>query len=117
MNNLSIINHNGQFTIDSREVAEMTDVRHSDLLEKISTYAATLDSSENGEFRSRNFFIPSNYMVEGNTKQYPCYLLTRKGCDMVANKMTGEKGVLFTAAYVTKFEEMGKNRHYRPNPV
>src|SRR5690606_23636378 len=30
----------------------------------------------------------------------------RKGCDMVANKMTGEKGVLFTAAYVTKFEEM-----------
>lgn len=25
---------------------------------------------------------------------------------MVANKMTGEKGVLFTAAYVTKFEEM-----------
>ena len=29
-------------------------------------------------------------------------------CDMVANKMTGEKGVLFTAAYVTKFEEMEK---------
>jgi phage antirepressor YoqD-like protein len=27
---------------------------------------------------------------------------------MVANKMTGEKGVLFTAAYVTKFEEMEK---------
>lgn len=25
---------------------------------------------------------------------------------MVANKMTGEKGVLFTAAYVSKFEEM-----------
>lgn len=27
---------------------------------------------------------------------------------MVANKMTGEKGVLFTAKYVTKFEEMEK---------
>ncbi|MFP3468412.1 hypothetical protein SB754_23245, partial [Leifsonia sp. SIMBA_070] len=25
---------------------------------------------------------------------------------MVANKLTGEKGVLFTAAYVTKFEEI-----------
>lgn len=27
---------------------------------------------------------------------------------MVANKMTGEKGVVFTAKYVTKFEEMEK---------
>lgn len=25
---------------------------------------------------------------------------------MVANKMTGEKGILFTAAYVTAFEKM-----------
>ncbi|MCX8167304.1 MAG: Rha family transcriptional regulator, partial [Candidatus Micrarchaeota archaeon] len=41
-------------------------------------------------------------------KERPCYLLTKKGCDMVANKMTGEKGVLFTAKYVTKFEEMEK---------
>lgn len=25
---------------------------------------------------------------------------------MVANKLTGEKGILFTAEYVTRFEEM-----------
>lgn len=25
---------------------------------------------------------------------------------MVANKMTGDKGILFTATYVTRFEEM-----------
>jgi len=36
----------------------------------------------------------------------PCYLITKKGCDMIANKLTGRKGVLFTAAYVTAFEEM-----------
>jgi len=106
MNELTVINHNGQFVIDSREVARMTEVRHSDLLEKIQGYVKTLDSSENGNFRSLDFFIPSTYTVEGNAKVYPSYLLTRKGCDMVANKMTGEKGVLFTAAYVTKFEEM-----------
>ena len=46
--------------------------------------------------------------MEGNNKSYPYYLLTKKGCDMVANKMTGTKGVLFTAAYVTKFDEMEK---------
>jgi Rha family phage regulatory protein len=106
MNSLTITKSNGQFTIDSREVAEMTGVRHSDLLEKINGYVQTLNSSENGKFRSLDFFIPCTYTVEGNTKTYPCYLLTRKGCDMIANKMTGEKGVLFTAAYVTKFEEM-----------
>jgi len=106
MNELTVINHNGQFVVDSREVARMIEVRHSDLLEKIQGYVKTLDTNENGNFRSLDFFIPSTYTVEGNTKVYPCYLLTRKGCDMVANKMTGEKGVLFTAAYVTKFEEM-----------
>ncbi|MFE1631351.1 Rha family transcriptional regulator [Brevibacillus reuszeri] len=103
MDNLTIINQNGQLLVDSREVAEMTNVRHSDLLEKIVGYIQHL---ENGNFRSQDFFTPSTYKVEGNNKTYDCYLLTRKGCDMVANKMTGEKGVLFTAAYVTKFEEM-----------
>jgi hypothetical protein len=28
------------------------------------------------------------------------------GCEMVANKLTGERGILFTAAYVTRFNEM-----------
>lgn len=90
-------------TINSREVAVMTDVRHSDLLRSISGYIQVL---ENAEFRSQDFFIPSIYKVEGNNKNYDCFELTRKGCDMVANKMTGEKGILFTAAYVTKFEAM-----------
>jgi hypothetical protein len=36
----------------------------------------------------------------------PCYLINKPGCEMVANKLTGEKGVLFTAAYVAKFNEM-----------
>ncbi|MCM0758061.1 Rha family transcriptional regulator [Sporomusa sphaeroides DSM 2875] len=105
MNNLMIIDHNGHKVIDSRQVAEMTEVRHSDLLEKIKGYIQYL---ENGEFRSQDFFIPNTYKTEGNNKTYDCFLITRKGCDMVANKMTGEKGVLFTAAYVTKFEEMEK---------
>lgn len=100
---LQLINQNGQLLVDSREVAGMIGVRHSDLLEKINGYIQYL---ENGKFRSQDFFIPSTYKVGGNNKTYDHYLITRKGCDMVANKLTGEKGVLFTAAYVTKFEEM-----------
>lgn len=109
MNRLQVINQNGQLLVDSRDVAEMIGVRHSDLLERVGSYIQYL---ENGEFRSQNFFIPSTYKVEGNYKTYDCYLITRKGCDMVANKMTGEKGVLFTAAYVTKFEEMEKSQSF-----
>lgn len=102
MNELTIINKNGQLVTDSREVADMIGKRHSDLLESIDGFIKHLT---NGNFRSLDFFIPSTYK-DNKGEERPCYLLTRKGCDMVANKMTGEKGVLFTAAYVTKFEEM-----------
>lgn len=102
MKELSIITHNGIETVDSREVAQAIESRHSDLLEKVSNYNSFLT---NGKFRSLDFFIPSTYK-DSKGEERPCYLLTKKGCDMVANKMTGEKGVLFTAAYVTAFEKM-----------
>jgi len=104
MNQLQVINQNGQLLVDSRDVAEMVGVRHSDLLERIGGYIKHLT---NGKFRSLDFFIESSY-IDAKNESRPHYLITRKGCDMVANKMTGEKGVLFTAAYVTKFEEMEK---------
>lgn len=102
--NLNIVNQDGQLLVDSREVAEMTEKRHDHLLRDIETYKAVLDETPN--LGSQNFFIESSYKAVGNNKSYKCFLLTRKGCDMVANKLTGEKGILFTAAYVTKFEEM-----------
>ena len=92
-------------TINSREVAEMVGMRHTDLMRKVNGYVEIL---ENAKLRSQDFFIKNTYKTEGNNKTYDCYDITRKGCDMVANKLTGEKGVLFTAAYVTRFEEMEK---------
>ncbi len=102
MNELTIINQNGKQVIDSREVAEMVGKPHNDLMKSIRTYCEYLGQ---GNFSQSNFFIESTYKNSQNKTQ-PCYLLTKKGCDMVANKMTGEKGVLFTAAYVTAFERM-----------
>lgn len=109
MNNLTVIKHNDINVVDSRNIAEATDIRHDDLLKKIRGYVSILDKGieDSEKLPSHKFFIPSTY-VNSQNKEQPCYLLTRKGCDMVANKMTGEKGVLFTAAYVTKFEEMEK---------
>jgi len=107
MSELQVINQNGQLLVDSREVADMIGKRHDHLMADIRKYVEILDSQD---FGSQQFFIPSVYRNSQN-KEQPCFHLTRKGCDMVANKMTGEKGVLFTAAYVTKFEEMEKQLH------
>ncbi len=105
--NLKVIEQTNIPSVDSREVAVMIDKRHDHLLRDITGYVEALSKSTAPNFGVSDFFLASLYM-DGTGRKLPCYLLTRKGCDMVANKMTGEKGVLFTAAYVTKFEEMEK---------
>uniref|UniRef100_UPI0011A82C7B Rha family transcriptional regulator n=2 Tax=Bacillaceae TaxID=186817 RepID=UPI0011A82C7B len=105
-NNLQVIEQNGQLLVDSREVAEMVEKRHADLVRSIESYLVVI--GQNAKLRSDNFFIESTYQA-GTGKLYKHYLLTKQGCEMVANKMTGEKGVLFTAAYVTQFNEMEQN--------
>lgn len=102
MNELRVFLHGDTDVVDSREVAELIHRPHNDLMKTIRTYCEYLGQ---GDFPQSDFFIPSKYTNSQN-KEQPCYLLTKKGCDMVANKMTGEKGVLFTAAYVTAFEAM-----------
>lgn len=91
-------------TLDSREVAEMIDMQHKNLLKKLREYEEILDGSK---LSTPQFFIKSTY-INAQNKEQPCYLLTKKGCEMVANKLTGEKGILFTAQYVNRFEEMEK---------
>lgn len=97
-----LINTSTIETIDSREVAEMIEVTHGSLLKKVRNYEEILTKSK---LTSLDFFIPSEYKnTKGEIRN--CYLLTKKGCEMVANKLTGEKGVIFTAKYVNRFEEM-----------
>lgn len=104
MSNLKIISLEGQLVTESREVATMTGKEHKELMRSIRQYSSILTSAS---LRSSDFFIP-HYYEDAKKEQRPCFLLTKKGCDMVANKMTGEKGILFTAEYVSRFEEMEK---------
>ena len=115
MNELSIIHKNGVDVIDSREVAEAIGKEHRHLIRDIRNYAEVIENSNEPNFGLVDFFIPSTY-TDTKGEERPCYLLTKKGCDMVANKMTGEKGVLFTAAYVTAFEKM-RETAYKPKPM
>jgi len=88
-NQLQVIVKGTDIYVDSREVAEMVEKRHDNLVRDIENYIQTLDMTDSSTLRSQNFFIPSTYKVFGNNKDYLCYLITRKGCDMIANKMTG----------------------------
>lgn len=102
MNKLKIVDMNGQQTIDSRLVAEALNMQHKDLLKKIRNYDDILTSEK---LRPLDFFVPSAY-EDGKGETRVCYMLTKKGCEMVANKITGKKGVIFTAMYVDAFNDM-----------
>ena len=102
MMTLQVIERDGQQVVDSRDVAEMVDRAHYELLKTIRLYCDYLDE---GKIPCVEYFIPCTY-TGANGQPHPCYLITKKGCDMIANKMTGRKGVLFTAAYVDAFERM-----------
>lgn len=105
MTNLTIIKQNGTAYIDSREVADMIGKSHRNLLRDIRGYVDILVKRGLLNFEPSNFFIKSSYINTQN-KEQPCYLLSKMGCELVANKLTGEKGILFTAAYVGKFNEL-----------
>ena len=97
-----LFNFNGQPTLDSREVAKMIGKRHRDLMRDIRRYVS--DISTSAKLRALDFFIESNYTdAKGETRK--CYLLTKQGCEFVGNKLTGKKGTLFTAQYVSLFNE------------
>lgn len=99
--------------LDSRDVAEMVGMRHADLMRNIDHYIEVI--STNAKLRSLDFFIESTYKdKKGEARKR--YDITKKGCEMVANKLTGEKGILFTAEYVERFnqmEEADKNKRTR----
>lgn len=92
-------------TIESREVAEMIGKQHKNLLQDIRSYIGYLVGDAELNIQPGDFFIESEYLDSNNQKR-PCYLITKEGCEMVANKLTGKKGVVFTARYVKKFNEM-----------
>ena len=94
-----------QEVMDSRDVAKMIGKIHKNLMRDIRSYINDLE--ESSKLSPRQFFIESSY-VSQQGKELPCYLLTKQGCEFVANKLTGKKGTIFTATYVSLFNEYQK---------
>lgn len=102
MNKLNLQNVNGIEAVDSRQVAEVIEKKHKELLRDIRHYSACITESK---IALSDFFIENTYTdITGRT--LPCYWVTCKGCELIANKLTGQKGVIFTALYVNSFHNM-----------
>lgn len=97
-------------TINSREVAEMLGKTHGDLLKDIQGSGKNLGIIPvltEGNFHVVDYFIESTYKDEkGELRK--CYECTKLGCEMLGNKLRGKKGILFTAKYVKRFNDMEK---------
>lgn len=96
------MNELAQQYIESREVAEMVGKDHAKLIRDIRTYCEYLAEAKIG---LGDFFKESTYK-DSNNQSRPCYLVTKKGCEFIAHKLTGTKGADFTARYINKFHEM-----------
>ena len=91
-------------TISSREVAEMMGLRHDNMMRKIEKINEVLTTSN---LSSLKYWYETEYKA-GNGEMRREYQVTKKGCELIAHKTEGQKGVLFTVRYMDKFEEMEK---------
>lgn len=110
--NLTITTNEGReiYVIDSREVAEMIGKTHSKLLRDIEgdkSHVGIIEVLTKAQMGLSKYFIEDTYKDKSG-KENKCYQCTKMGCEILANKMTGEKGILFTAKYVERFNEYEK---------
>ena len=114
---MNIIKSN-ENTVISIEVAQMVNKEHRFLLRDIRRYINQMNKSneskiglvnnkglDNTKIETTDFFI-ENYYIDAKGETRPCYNITRKGCEFIANKLTGTKGTEFTARYVNRFHEL-----------
>ena len=94
--------------IDSREVAEMMGKEHKYILrdiegtDKVVGILPTLESmGENIE----DYFMTSTY--KSGTREYKCYLVTKKGVELLSGKQQGARGIIFNTLFNDKVKTMG----------
>lgn len=91
-----------QKSLTSVEVAEMIGKDHSNLLKDIRRYE---EQSAEVKIDLGEYFVEGSYQ-DGNNQSRTCYLITKKGCQFIGNKLIGAKGTEFTFKYIERFNDM-----------
>ena len=93
-----------QQTITSLEVAGMVGREHNEVLKDLRRIISQLDEGK----IPHNFYFEEGTYKDALNREKPCFLLTKKGCELYSTRMTGAKGTAFAVAYIERFNEMEK---------
>lgn len=121
--------------IDSRLVAQWAGKTHRHLMRDIRKHVADLKKAQEqlkdrgaqtwtdpqstgkyGILDPKLYFIESSFIDPQNKTKYPSFLVSRLGCELIANKMTGVKGTQFTALYINEFHRLRNEAEAIPAP-
>lgn len=89
-------------TLDSREVAKMVGMRHDNLLQKINSYIKYLRKDAALKNKVGEYFIQSEYF-DDNSQLRRCFQVSKKGCDMIANKLSRVKKVFCLPQDISRY--------------
>jgi len=103
--NLTLVQRGENHYIDSREVAALIGKRHDHLLRDIRNYIEVIKKRGLPKVGVSDFFKESSY-INSQNKAIPCYLISKLGAEVVGNRLNGDKGILFTVAYVSRFNAL-----------
>lgn len=118
MNDIQISENKEELTLTTIDIADMMEMPHWQILRKLDgtkKIKGIIQILGDNKIVVTDYFIPSTYLSEQN-KEMPCYKVTRMGCEFLANKFNGEKGIVFTARYVKRFHDM-EQALKKPHPA
>ena len=95
------VNGNNYEVVESRAVAQVINKTHCELIKDIYTYGTNLYNNNVDTFE---YFIFSNYTDKDNKKQ-PCFLITKKGCELIAKYLDKSTHDVFTVQYINIFSK------------
>ncbi|MBP2657475.1 MAG: phage regulatory protein, rha family [Firmicutes bacterium] len=85
-------------TLTSLEVAGMVGKEHKNLIRDVRSYAEELRELK---IEPSEFFKDNTYLKRG--KEYPCFDVTKKGCEFIAHKLTGIRVEFYALKLIGNF--------------
>lgn len=100
MNDLEILNENGQLVVSSRQISENFSRTHKDVVNSIEKLIEGIGKS------SSTYFMESEYKNEQNKQMYKEYLLNRDGFSLLVMGFNGPSALNWKLKYIKAFNEM-----------
>lgn len=111
-----------QQTISTVEIADMLETAHRNVIRKLEGQETKkghikgiIEILTEANLGVSDYFVLSTYK-DASGKENKCYDCKKKGCEMLAHKFQGEKGIIFTARYINAFHEMEQKLREQQKP-